>query len=333
MKDLQDILKNKVEKYTFSTFEGSAAPARENEVMDLNLEDDGLDLNIVDIEVEQQILDLEKEMAKQGEFIISPIVKEHRGFNKQEASEKEHRIKNEVERRLEVIGNKAYQKGYQEGLEQAREEVYKQTRAATEEKLSMLSQLISQALENEAEVYDQQKQTVYKLMNNLTKWIVLRELKDDGKYVERLCEKLVRELQVKSNILVKIDANHFEKMPEVLEHIQLKLGEIENVRVEIDYDIEGPGIIIESQNGIINGTLKEQFNSLDKLFLSVGLQPEENFDVGAFFRDEYTLPSEGESTESLEETSEKSSAEDEVLDRLIAEADDESDNGNDDQEE
>ena len=65
-------------------------------------------------------------------------------------------------------------------------------------------------------------------------------------------------------------------MPEVLEVVQGKLGELTNTRVEIDYDIEAPGIVVESQNGIVNGSLKTQLDSLDKLFEAVGLASSED---------------------------------------------------------
>ena len=104
-------------------------------------------------------------------------------------------------------------------------------------------------------------------------------------------------------------------MPEVLDHLHEKLGELENVRVEVDYDIEGPGIILESQNGIINGTLKEQFNSLDKLFKTVGLENDEHFDINAFFGGEY------EQVDEKKAESNPLLGDEDALDKLIASAD------------
>ena len=106
-------------------------------------------------------------------------------------------------------------------------------------------------------------------MKNLTKWITLKELENDGKYLERLMEKLLLEIQSRSNLLIQVNMNDFQKMPEVLEVVQSKLGELKNVRVEVDPAILTRGIILESDNGIINATMEEQFKSLDKLFEEV----------------------------------------------------------------
>ena len=51
----------------------------------------------------------------------------------------------------------------------------------------------------------------------------------------------------------------------------MKVGKLTNVRVEADLDMKENGIMLESENTIIDGSLKAQFESIDKLFLSVGL--------------------------------------------------------------
>ena len=55
----------------------------------------------------------------------------------------------------------------------------------------------------------------------------------------------------------------------VLEAVQKKMGGLHNVRTEINHDLEGPGLILECENGIINGSFNEQMKGLDKLFEGV----------------------------------------------------------------
>ena len=134
--------------------------------------------------------------------------------------------------------------------------------------------MINDVLVLKEEIVNNQKQDLYNLVRNLTKWVILRELKEDGEYITRLLEKLVTEIQTKANLLVQVDQKSFEGMEDVLETVQERIGTLKNVRVEVDYDIDGQGIIIDSDNGIINGTFEEQMISLDKLFESVGLKDE-----------------------------------------------------------
>ena len=130
--------------------------------------------------------------------------------------------------------------------------------------------MVNFVLQTQEEIINQQKSEIYLLLKNLAKWIVLRELKDDGQYISRLLERLVQEMQVKSNLLIKVNKKSFEGMEEVLETVQDNLGKLNNVRVEVDYDVSENGLIVEADNGIIDGTLEEQFKKLDELFSVVG---------------------------------------------------------------
>lgn len=220
------------------------------------------------------VLRVERSSAKKNDFKVEPYVLHFRGLQKQEEEEFEARINDEVERRIQKIKDEAFRSGYEEGVEQGKNDVYNQTRAAVEEKLASLSAMISDVLANREEIFTVQRKQIFEMIRNLSRWIILRELSDDGKYVERLLEKLIVELQAKANILVQVNEKDFESMPDVIETIQKKLGELSNVRVEVDYDMVGPGVIVSSENGIINGSLEEQMSNLDRLFESVGVYGE-----------------------------------------------------------
>ncbi|CAM9925978.1 unnamed protein product, partial [Chrysoparadoxa australica] len=276
MKSVQDLLRNKVADYEFQPlFSDSVA---DEGLKAFNFEPLSRD-QIMDTQEHERVILKERQVADEKKFKIAPIVREHRGLNRQEELEKQRLIQEEVERQLVKIQDEAYRDGFNKGLEEGQEEVFRQTRAEVEQKLESLEGMIQDVLRAQEELLHQEKQIVYRTIKNLTKWVILRELKDDGEYIDRLLEKLIAEIQMKNNILIRIDPNSFADKPEILETIQAKIGEMKNVRIEADYDIEGPGIIVESDNGIISGTLDEQFRSLSKLFENVGLKMDENDEV------------------------------------------------------
>jgi flagellar assembly protein FliH len=55
-------------------------------------------------------------------------------------------------------------------------------------------------------------------------------------------------------------------MPEVVKQIEEKLGPLTNLRIEIDQTQTQPGIIIETENGIIDGSMEGLFQTIDKMF-------------------------------------------------------------------
>jgi flagellar assembly protein FliH len=222
-----------------------------------------------DLDQFQKIIKLERTHAGNSNFKINPIVEKHRGLKDQEEHEYEMRVREDVEKRVREIQEDAYKTGFEEGVNQGREEIFDEMRNVVDQKLDNFSMMINEVLRTQEDLLQAQKKEIYILIKNLTKWIILRELKEDGSYVERLMEKILLEIQSRSNLLIQVNQNAFSDMPEILNHIQGKLGELKNVRVEVDSQIESVGLIVESDNGIVNATLEEQFKSLDKLFEDV----------------------------------------------------------------
>jgi flagellar assembly protein FliH len=217
----------------------------------------------------QRIIKEERAAAKSTQFKVNPIVEKFRGLKDQEEMEYQAAVENEVARRISEIQDEAFKAGFDEGVNQGREEIFNEMRSVVDQKLENFSEMVTSVLKTQEEILTEQKKEIYHLLKNLSKWIILRELKEDGKYIERLLEKLLLETQSRQNLLIQVNADDFAGMPEVLAHIQTRLGELKNVRVEIDSAISTRGIIVESDNGIVNATMEEQFKSLDKLFEDV----------------------------------------------------------------
>lgn len=214
----------------------------------------------------QKTIKIERNNAHKSQFKISSVVEEHRGLKDQAEAEYEARVREEVELRVNKIQEEAFQAGFNEGINQGREEIFNEMRNVVDQKLDNFSQMITDVLKTQEDILELQKKEIYEMLKNLTKWVILRELKDDGSYVERLFEKLLVEIQARSNLLILVNEVNFKDMPEILKHVESRLGQLKNVRVEVDSSVSSQGLILESDNGIINGTMEEQFRSLDKLF-------------------------------------------------------------------
>lgn len=217
----------------------------------------------------QKVIRQERAHAKSTQFKVNPIVEKYRGLKDQEEEEYEAAVEKEVAKRVAEIQDEAFKAGFDEGVNQGREEIFSEMRNAVDQKLDNFSQMVTEVLKTQDDIIAVQKKEIYLLLRNLTKWIIVRELKEDGKYIERLLEKLLLEIQARNNLLIQVNSDDFAGMPEILNHVQSRLGELKNVRVEIDSAITTSGMIVESDNGIINATMEEQFKSLDKLFEDV----------------------------------------------------------------
>ncbi|MDA9792948.1 FliH/SctL family protein [Bacteriovoracaceae bacterium] len=264
---------HKVEEYTFQGFEESEIGHREYTFADLS--ELNPTLNKDTLGITQQSIRTERVAAKGTKFEINPRVKELRGISAQEEADYENKVNIEIKKRLSVIEAEAEEKGIQKGIEAGQQKAYEEAKLTYEGKIEELVVIIDEVRVAREDIYKSEMTDAYKLIQNLTKWVVLKEIDEDDNYLSRLLEKLILELNEKKNLLIKVSADSFNQMDEVIEMVQKRVGELSNVRVEIDHELKDAGIILESEKGIIDASLKSQFENIEKVFETVGLSNDE----------------------------------------------------------
>jgi flagellar assembly protein FliH len=224
--------------------------------------------------VPEEIIRLEREHESRSSFNIDDRVRQYRGLRAQEEADYEKRVSEEVERRVELMKQQSYDDGFKKGQEDGFKQAHEEAAKKYEEEVQFFHDQLEQAVGQLQEIYDENKVEAYTMVKNLTKWVVLKEIDQEG-YLERLLEKLILEIKTKKDLVIRVNKSAFEAMPEIIEKVENKVGKLTNVRVEIELDLDNKGIILESENGIIDGSIDAQFASIDKLFESVGVDGSE----------------------------------------------------------
>lgn len=219
--------------------------------------------------ISEEVIRTERGFEKDKSFSILPLVREHRGLKAQEDRDYQTSIEQEVEARVQAAIEQARLDGYRAGHEEGYGKAYQEGMAKLEGRVEDFSDILGNLKDQCHKVLAENKADAFKMIKSLTQWIVLKELEDEA-YLERLLNKLILEMNTKNNLVVRVSQESFKYMPEVVEKVQARIGELSNVRVELDMDQEGNGIILESENGIIDASIKSQMASLEKIFTSVG---------------------------------------------------------------
>lgn len=221
-------------------------------------------------QINEEVIKAERTHAREKSFSILETVREHRGLKDQEEREYRDTVESEVQARVKAAIEQAREEGYRAGHQEGYGKAYQEAMGRFEEKVDDFADILGNLKDQCHKVLSDNKNDAYKMVKNLTQWVTLKELEDED-YLSRLLEKLILEMNTKTNLVVRISQDSFKKMPEVVQKVEQRLGQLTNIRVEVDLDQDGPGIILESDNGIIDGSVKAQMASLDKLFESVGV--------------------------------------------------------------
>lgn len=219
--------------------------------------------------ISEDIIKQEREIAENSSFRFDSEVENHRGLKQQRQQEYEQAIEEEVKKRIDALKEEAQEAGYQEGLTRGTKEAKNEVLTQATEKIKELESFIKNVQEQAQEILAQNKNNIYSTVQNLTKWIVLKEV-DEKYYLSRLLEKLIYEINQKNNLVVRVDEESFGYMPEIVKVLERKVGVLSNIRVEVSPELKGTGIILESENSIVDGSFEAQMNHLDEIFKSVG---------------------------------------------------------------
>lgn len=220
------------------------------------------------VQVTSKVIRAEREAESKSQFRVDEIVRDLRGLTGQEKNDLETRISTEVEKRLRETRESAYREGLEkgrlEGSDAAMKEALQVHQNQINEMASMLQSLQTQCQER----MNENKHDIYEMTKRLLKWLVQKEVNDND-YLSKLLEKLILEMNQKSNLLIRVNPKDFAGMPQVLETVQARIGTLTNVRIEPDLEMKGRGLVLETDNGIIDSSPEAMFKTLDKLFETV----------------------------------------------------------------
>ncbi len=223
----------------------------------------------------QKTIQDERKHAKTNMFKVASVVYEQRGLKQQEEKETELKIQGEVDKRFKLILEEAYSKGFEQGQANGFKKIETDLENEVVERLKKIEDLVNEAMSFKEEIFKNQKMQMYEMLKMLVKWIALKEIRDDKAYISRLLEKIIYELQSKTNLLIKLNPERFSEFPEVLAIIEGKMGKLNNVRVEVDHELDRNGVVVESENGIIDASMQSQFETLDDLFKTLEIYDEQ----------------------------------------------------------
>lgn len=216
-----------------------------------------------------KVIKKESVQAKDSGFKISQLVKEHRGIQELEDMEYEQKVREDVRVRVNAMKNEELERAWTQGRKVGQEQFEIKAKKLIHEKSVFLEKLIEEVALNKEKILKDQELKIIELLRVLTKWVILRELKDDGQYLSRLIQKLMGELNQRDHLVVKVNKNYFKNMDDVVEALREKLDILHNCRVEVDHYQNNIGIILESQSGLADGSFETQMTFLDSLFEKV----------------------------------------------------------------
>jgi len=213
----------------------------------------------------QTIIRQERENANLNHFRIDKIVSELRGLTHQEQDDLEKKINLQVEDRVNKIKQEAYLDGIEKGKLLGSEKALNQALEMHQKQIDEMAEIVGGIKAQSEVLLIKNKKEIYLVIKRLIKWLVFKEIQDTS-YLEKLLEKLILETNQQNHLILRVSQSIITEMPHVIKKIETKMGTLSNLRIEIDQNQSSAGIILETENGILDGSLEGLFKTIDKMF-------------------------------------------------------------------
>lgn len=220
-------------------------------------------IEVVNI-VDNRSIAKEHGIARKEGFNINQEVMQQRGHAKYEVDQYNLKIAEEVQKKIDLIKLEVSKKAYEEGLSRAKEEIEAQFKVNFEQQVTDLTNFVDFVKEQQKEVLERSKKDLLKIIQQLTHWILQRELNVD--YVTNLLPMILSKVQDGQKILIKVDTITFEKLKTADHILQTKFSSFKNLRVITDEHITHPGVVVETDSNIFDATQDAQKQLIDSLF-------------------------------------------------------------------
>lgn len=195
---------------------------------------------------------------KESRFSMSGLLKNPLGVQKEE----QRVIEEEVKRRVDEIRETARQEGYEQGLDEGmslgKAQAYEEARIESTIQLKAFSSFLSGCENAREEIFKANESFLMETLAKLTQRVILKELDQDREYITRVAKDLVENVKSREYVRLQVNAADYEAAGKIRENLEKELGELKNMTIEVNEDIELGGCMVETDLNAVDATLEAQ---------------------------------------------------------------------------
>ncbi|WP_099187225.1 FliH/SctL family protein [Tepidibacter mesophilus] len=218
-------------------------------------------------EIENLVLE-KKNILKQIEFVKEDAMKEKNSIIETAHKEYENIINSaneKAELELDKYKQEGYQKGYEEGFKDGQEKSIDKYKLEIDKAISIKNDVIRWKKDQIDEI---EKDIINLVINSVDKIIKIK-LDEDDEIILNLIKEALNKLTFTEKLTVRVNVDDFEKVNSSRDKILAMAGNIDDIQIKVDKSLEKGDLIIDTNAGSINPSIKSQFKIVKEEFLSL----------------------------------------------------------------
>ncbi len=206
-----------------------------------------------------------QKMSGKEHFEIDPRIAESIGLTEAKNKEQKKQFDTEVMRYVQKIKDGAYEEAYKKGLEQgvhdAKEKAYNESLSEIQNKVKNLIEMSDSLVNSRQKMFELNEQEIIQFCYYMAEKIVYRELKKDPTLITDAIKSITAHQE---NFVIKLSPTDYIFIQPHLDELAAELN-LEKLKIEKDEALSSGDIVVDSEQGIVDGTLKTRLSKLKSL--------------------------------------------------------------------
>jgi flagellar assembly protein FliH len=196
-------------------------------------------------------------------FQLHAAAKKLLGVEREELSHIEDRVQAEVQVRLAGIQARAYAEGFEKGQREGENKATEEAHAQFQPMIEQLTTTLVALDGIKQDLYNANERMLIQLIFNISKEVLLRDLKADRDYVKRLTATVIEKIGAKEAVRIRFNAQDYENVESIRDFIKAQFPELKNLQIDPSDDLELGGCKVETDLSRINASVETQLKALE----------------------------------------------------------------------
>ena len=219
-------------------------------------------------QISDQALEYVKNHESRGDFRVDKIVSEFVGIEELEKQSQQKEVAQQAIKMSQEIQEQAYAEAHKLGMEEGQEKAYKEEKTFIESEMKQIESMIREIKSIKSDMMISNERQIVNLCFYMARRLLMKEVDANEDYIQTLIKKTLDMVQSDEEVTIKVSPEDKIWIDNHKESIFKDLNLDASTRFEEDRDVKRGGVIIETNHGVIDATIEQRLEKLEKIVKS-----------------------------------------------------------------
>jgi flagellar biosynthesis/type III secretory pathway protein FliH len=206
-------------------------------------------------------------LSQSKKFTLNSLVLDPNSIEEEEKKKIQEKVLEKVSLMQEEAKSLGRSLGYEEGQKKGYIDAFEKTREDLSGSIQQFINILDSLENSKISVFQYNEKFLINLIFQISRQIFLKELNTDQEYLIRLIHEMLKKIETKDHIIIKINSEDFHFIEKLENSIHLKFKSLKNFKIEFSSDLPQGSCKVETDWNMIESSYEHQLQDIYNSFM------------------------------------------------------------------